>query len=336
MIPSRAGVISFILGLSLLSPFVLVIHPEPAGADQSPSGAQPVTTAILPIEQPEPAASQSLRTRLKFEQLNLQLCGIVKLGGETHCYIRQAGADRPMAYRPGDVIGGYQIVEASHHSVALERHGTRHWLVLGESRPEQRLAAVSPAEAPPRVVAEANLDGAPLSAQAAGNVEHKTPRLRLKTRRSNFSGAQLVLNSPLSGALHSSSESRFILPMAGRLTSRYGYRRHPAGGGTTFHHGVDIAAPYGTTIRAAASGTVTHVGRRLLLGRYVIISHADGYETVYGHLSRQLVKSGQHVAQGKPIGREGSTGRSTGPHLHFEIRKGGSSIDPESFITIRP
>ena len=128
---------------------------------------------------------------------------------------------------------------------------------------------------------------------------------------------------------------KFISPMKGKFTSGFGYRQHPMGGAKHFHSGVDIAASYGTSVKASADGKVEFAGWKGELGRCVILSHEKSYRTIYGHLSRTKVKKGQEVKQGQIIGLEGSTGRSTGPHLHFEIRKGKTPLDPEQFINFR-
>lgn len=96
------------------------------------------------------------------------------------------------------------------------------------------------------------------------------------------------------------------------------------------HHAIDIAAPIGVPIRAAAAGEVVVAGFTEYpgYGRMIVIRHADGYQTVYGHLSASYVRNGEHVARGEMIGRMGSTGRSTGSHLHFEIARGSWLLDP--------
>lgn len=129
-----------------------------------------------------------------------------------------------------------------------------------------------------------------------------------------------------------SGGERFILPMDGRVTSRFGYRKHPSGGGRRYHHGVDIASASGSPIRAAASGRVKTVSRSWSKGLYVVISHADGYETTYFHLRKAVSRKGWNVAQGEIIGLEGSSGNTTGPHLHFEIIKNGLRVDPELYL----
>ena len=109
----------------------------------------------------------------------------------------------------------------------------------------------------------------------------------------------------------------------GRLTSGFGMRRDPFTRKATFHGGIDIAAPRGARVRAAQDGVVVFAGRRGGYGKLIILRHRFGYETYYGHLSRIHVRKGRRVKSGALIGRVGSTGRSTGPHLHFEVRKRG-------------
>ena len=113
-----------------------------------------------------------------------------------------------------------------------------------------------------------------------------------------------------------------------RITSGYGYRIHPVLGYWKMHTGVDYGAPTGTPVYAIANGRVTFQGCGDAYGLYVCIRHENGYESRYSHLSRILVKKGQLVKQRQTIGLVGSTGRSTGPHLFFEIIANGNRIDP--------
>ena len=123
-------------------------------------------------------------------------------------------------------------------------------------------------------------------------------------------------------------ENTYVWPLHGRLTSYFG-RRNLGMGTAAFHRGLDIAAPTGSTIVAARSGTVTFAGwSDRGYGNLVKIRHAGGAETWYAHASRLLVRVGQSVAQGEPIALVGSTGLSTGPHLHLELHVGGIAIDP--------
>lgn len=127
-------------------------------------------------------------------------------------------------------------------------------------------------------------------------------------------------------------ENRYIWPVHGRLTSYFGPRN--LGMGTSnFHRGIDIAAPTGTPVGAARSGTVTFAGWSTQgYGNLVRIRHTDGSEAWYGHFSSIAVSVGQYVTQGNLIGRVGSTGLSTGPHLHFEIHERSGAVDPLAIL----
>lgn len=119
----------------------------------------------------------------------------------------------------------------------------------------------------------------------------------------------------------------------GRLTSKYGNRKDPFNWKRTFHSGIDIAAPLNTPILAAADGKVIHAGRNGGYGLTVIIEHGDTYETLYAHLNKIDVEVGEKVKKGDVIGGMGTTGRSTGVHLHYEIKRDGERIDPYLYMT---
>ena len=120
----------------------------------------------------------------------------------------------------------------------------------------------------------------------------------------------------------------FMWPVAGRITSPYGYRQNPFGGGRQFHYGLDIASPHGTPIRAAMSGRVNFTGYDNVYGNYVVITHHSGYRTLYAHMSSILTRTGAYVGTGERIGLVGSTGLSTGPHVHFTVYKDGVTVNP--------
>ncbi len=120
------------------------------------------------------------------------------------------------------------------------------------------------------------------------------------------------------------------MPVAGRVTSNYGMRMHPLLGFMRMHKGLDIAAPYGAPILAARDGRVATAGRNAGYGNFVKLNHAGGIASGYGHMSRIAVRSGQQVRQGQVIGYVGSTGMSTGPHLHWEVWRNGQAINPRS------
>ncbi|MEM1311019.1 MAG: peptidoglycan DD-metalloendopeptidase family protein, partial [Cyanobacteria bacterium P01_H01_bin.153] len=124
----------------------------------------------------------------------------------------------------------------------------------------------------------------------------------------------------------------FVFPVNGRITSGFGYRRHPILGTSRLHAGVDFGAPSGTTIYAADSGRVIYAGWRGGYGNTVILDHGGGITTLYAHSSRLFVRVGQLVGQGQAIAAVGSTGLSTGPHLHFEVRQNGSPINPMGYL----
>jgi murein DD-endopeptidase MepM/ murein hydrolase activator NlpD len=120
------------------------------------------------------------------------------------------------------------------------------------------------------------------------------------------------------------------MPVAGRVTSTFGYRMHPLLGFMRMHKGLDIGAPYGSPIYAAIDGVVAFAGRSGGYGNFVKLAHAGGYASGYGHMSRIAVSPGTHVARGQVIGYVGSTGMSTGPHLHWEVWRNGVPVNPRS------
>lgn len=136
----------------------------------------------------------------------------------------------------------------------------------------------------------------------------------------------------VSSVVNPTAETPNIWPVAGPISSYYGYRISPGGIGSTFHEGVDIAGDYGTPISATAAGTVTQAGWVGGYGYLVEVKHADGIVTRYGHNSAVLVYEGQHVDQGSMIALMGSTGNSTGPHCHYEVRIHGEAVDPMYFL----
>ena len=124
----------------------------------------------------------------------------------------------------------------------------------------------------------------------------------------------------------------FIRPVNGRISSPFGYRVHPIFKVSKLHTGLDMAAGAGTPIAASAGGRVVFAGWRGGYGRAVIIDHGGGITTLYAHQSSLAVSQGQSVRQGQVVGRVGSTGYSTGPHLHFEVRLNGSPVDPMRYL----
>ncbi|WP_309744848.1 M23 family metallopeptidase [Chamaesiphon sp. OTE_20_metabat_361] len=145
-------------------------------------------------------------------------------------------------------------------------------------------------------------------------------------------------NVPTVPSLPTGSQAELIYPLMNpaRTTSRFGWRTHPLTGNRRFHSGIDIGAPSGTPVVATATGTVISAGWNGGYGKAIVIQHNDSQQTLYGHLSEISVQPGQQIAQGSVIGLVGSTGNSTGPHLHFEVRSPGANgwvaVDPTQDI----
>jgi len=124
-------------------------------------------------------------------------------------------------------------------------------------------------------------------------------------------------------------------PLKGKINSNFGYRKDPFKSRSGFHSGLDIDANYGQRVVATADGVVTKASWHTNYGKTVIVKHKDNYETLYGHLSKLKVKEGQEVKVGDVIGKAGSTGRSTGTHLHYEVIKDGKRVNPKNFLSLK-
>jgi murein DD-endopeptidase MepM/ murein hydrolase activator NlpD len=122
-------------------------------------------------------------------------------------------------------------------------------------------------------------------------------------------------------------------PVNGQLMDGYGHRSDPFSGEGAMHTGVDIAAPVGTPVKATADGLVIHANWNGGYGRCVIVDHGNGYQTWYAHLSRMDVMEGEEIRQGEIVGRVGASGRSTGSHLHYEVRVSSTPVNPYRFLS---
>ena len=182
-------------------------------------------------------------------------------------------------------------------------------------------------------------------------IEEKTKELEDTKSRINTSQAELKklreeekkLEAEIAAiekAILARSNSKRILsggliwpcPASKRITSGFGNRKSPTKGASTYHEGIDIGAPTGSTVLAAAAGEVVISKYSYSAGNYIMINHGSGIFTVYMHLSIRSVDVGQELSQGQKIGEVGSTGYSTGPHLHFGIRKNGNYVNPLTFV----
>jgi murein DD-endopeptidase MepM/ murein hydrolase activator NlpD len=197
----------------------------------------------------------------------------------------------------------------------------------------------------PAFAASANADiAAPLrsaeasrSAAPAGDEEFR--RLFSSWQSSNFASARTAAATtapaPMGGLtpLRASIPSRVPLNSVAFSSSSYGMRNHPVLGGYRMHKGIDLPSPVGTPIYATADGVIQRADWFSGYGLYVAIEHGGAMETRYGHMSRIAVAAGQSVRKGDVIGYVGSTGRSTGPHLHYEVRVGGQAVNPMAYMT---
>lgn len=189
--------------------------------------------------------------------------------------------------------------------------------LAGERQNLVELAAVQRRHVAAQVAEMEDLSAAE-EAQLEALIREREAELAAKRRAAGITGN--VANEGGTGA--------FSWPVTGTITSPFGWRSNPFGGSPEFHQGLDIAAPTGTTVTAAGGGTVIMAQWYGGYGNYILIDHGGGYSTGYGHLSAIYVSNGQNVTRGQAIGAVGSTGQSTGPHLHFEVRIDGKPVDP--------
>jgi len=142
-----------------------------------------------------------------------------------------------------------------------------------------------------------------------------------------------IPNARLSSAsLRNFYGERFLWPARGHISSPFGYRANPFTGLRTYHSAIDIVVSLGTKVKATSDGRVADTGYNSVFGNYIILKHANGYQSLYAHLSSIMVKEGASVTQGAVIGLSGNTGQSTGPHLHFSIFKNGQALDPTKYV----
>jgi murein DD-endopeptidase MepM/ murein hydrolase activator NlpD len=155
---------------------------------------------------------------------------------------------------------------------------------------------------------------------------------RLETRAERLEANLRVYEA----ALRERARVPSIWPVEGESTDSFGFRGNPfGGGGAEFHPGQDIAAPRGTPVYAPAEGTVVEAGWKNGYGQTVVVDHGNGLTTRYGHLSKIEVMVGQELKRGDELGQVGSTGRSTGPHLHYEVRVGELPVSPLHYLPVR-
>ncbi|HLK11933.1 MAG TPA: M23 family metallopeptidase [Candidatus Binatia bacterium] len=166
--------------------------------------------------------------------------------------------------------------------------------------------------------------GTPASARAVGPAVERTPRPSIAVARcARVATAAAITRGTINW------------PVPGHVTSRFGPRASPSGPGREAHPGIDIRGRRGAAVGAAAAGRVTFAGLERGYGRTVVIDHGRGVATLYAHLDAFAVHSGEHVGRGQRIGALGASGRTTGSHLHFEVRVGDVPVDPTCYLAPR-
>lgn len=169
----------------------------------------------------------------------------------------------------------------------------------------------------------------------------ETMRRRIEEQTAEENRIQSLISSAVASQSKSTSNASVVgtgtylwpCPSTRRLTSRFATREHPIDGVTKMHNGIDIAGGYGADIIAADSGTVLFAGNSSSYGKYIVLSHGNGITTLYAHCSQLLVSAGASVSRGQTIAKVGSTGKSTGPHLHFEVSVNGTRKDPLNYVS---
>ncbi|QJA05412.1 peptidoglycan DD-metalloendopeptidase family protein [Thermosulfurimonas marina] len=162
----------------------------------------------------------------------------------------------------------------------------------------------------------------------------KDPLLSSSSEKDLWSSYQSLLQS-VDAYLEVLSGVPLGRPCRGYISSGFGRRKDPFTGKPAFHSGIDIVSYMGTPVRATADGRVIYAGRHAGYGKVVVIRHRYGYSTLYGHLKKITVRAGQKVKRGEVIGYLGSTGRSTGPHLHYEVRRYGRYLNPYRYLKVK-
>lgn len=147
-----------------------------------------------------------------------------------------------------------------------------------------------------------------------------------------FDRSLQALGGELNGWRQNALQTPSIWPVRGPITSPFGPRPNPFGPGVEFHHGVDIGVPTGTAVHVTASGVVITAGWNNVYGNMVRVDHGNGIVTLYGHNSKLLVHAGEHVVKGQVIADSGSTGMSTGPHVHYGVYVDGTAVNPERYL----
>lgn len=254
-----------------------------------------------------------------FQNLNLRLKGIIILGNSPQALITMSGVEEELLVGEGDLVEGYTVQHIDDDTVTLAKGNVTESVAMENSK-----------------VVKADTTAKIYTSDYSGPDPIKT----IKTAEAPL---KVKVACPVEVAVASPRHKRvdshpdFVRPVTGGwISSGFGFRSGPMTSigirGSSNHEGIDIAGPLGTAVHAAAEGIVKDSGWSFATGQYITLKHDDNWETRYYHLSRRYVSEGESVKAGQSIAASGNSGASTGPHLHFEIRKDGRAVNPANFI----
>lgn len=270
--------------------------------------------------------------------LHVRIVGTASFQGRQTALVEDLNTHSDSFYKVGDPIYGYKITAIGEDGISLEKDGTKGFIAFEPTT----LRAGTSEDKGSVVVANTYLpDTAGRIASAApnfytdfGKAESGKTQWDLFAPKAKAGGKTPALAGDVAVAAATAASGLFSMPLATfkRLSSGFGYRKHPIGGGTKMHKGIDLSANRGTRILAADNGTVTWAGWKGGYGYCIIVDHHNGYETLYGHCSKLIADVGDNVRRSDLLAEVGSTGASTGNHLHFEVHKNGEPVDPEPYL----
>lgn len=262
--------------------------------------------------------------------LRIRIVGTASFQGKHTALIEDLNTHSDSFYKVGDPIYGYKITQIAGDGIHLEKAGKKSFVAF---EPTSLRARSSEADKKV-VVANTYITSPSPTSAAAPNFYTDAPKSRTQWDMWVPRSGKTAKSSVAGSAVANVGAGRFTIPVANfkRLSSAFGYRKHPIGGGSKMHKGIDLSANKGTRILASDAGTITWSGWKGGYGYCIMIDHHNGYETLYGHCSKLIADVGDNVRRNDLVAEVGSTGASTGNHLHFEVHKNGTPVDPEPFF----
>ena len=260
-----------------------------------------------------------------FQNLSLRLKGIIILGNSPQALITMSGVEEELLVGEGDLVEGYTVQRIEDGVLTLTKGNVTESVAMENSKivkADTAAKVYTPEYNGPDSIKTIKVAEAPL---------------KVKTAACPVEVASAPSVASPARAKKADSHPAFVRPVKGGwISSTFGFRSGPMTNigirGSSNHEGIDIAGPSGTMVHAAADGVVRESGWSFATGQFISVKHDDSWETRYYHLSRRYVAEGEKVKAGQNIAASGNSGASTGPHLHFEIRKDGRAINPANFI----